>query len=155
MINVWLRVALWSVRTWTAAYTWRLPPELRERRRAEIESDLWESRRAEQSHARLALSLTERLLLGMPDDVQWRLEQVSVAVLSRRVMVMCAAGAALLACVWLGVRSSGAEPPPPPQAPDLIWGAKDYPPPPPPPPPPCNPRGIGRPAFSPCTPYPH
>ena len=30
------------LRAWTHVYTWRLDPGLRERRRAEIESDLWE-----------------------------------------------------------------------------------------------------------------
>jgi hypothetical protein len=31
------------VRRWTCVYTWRLPPAVRDARREEIESDLWES----------------------------------------------------------------------------------------------------------------
>ncbi len=35
-------LAVAVLRAWTHVYTWRLDPVLRERRRAEIESDLWE-----------------------------------------------------------------------------------------------------------------
>ena len=154
MTRLALRIAVAAVRAWTAVYTWRLPPELRGRRRAEIESDLWESQRAEPFDAWLALRVIERLLLGVPDDLHWRLEQATAAARVRRGIVMCLGVGTLMAVMWIGVTSIRAEPPHPPGAPELIWRRTRHPAPPPPPPPPCNPPGVGRPAFSPCTPYP-
>jgi TonB family protein len=67
------------VRCWTRLYTWRLPPAVRDARREEIESDLWES-----SHdpgiteAELAIQTVTRLTLGVADDVAWRFAQVTV-----------------------------------------------------------------------------
>src|SRR5438094_8714239 len=42
MMSRLLRLAIAFVRKWTRVYTARMSPELREARRAEIESDLWE-----------------------------------------------------------------------------------------------------------------
>ena len=39
------RFVLEVVRTWTRLYTWGMRPVLRDSRRAEIESDLWEFQR--------------------------------------------------------------------------------------------------------------
>jgi hypothetical protein len=56
-------------RWWTRVYTAGLPEELRENRRAEVESDLWESLAdGAPSHHILA-----RTALGLPDDLTWSL----------------------------------------------------------------------------------
>jgi hypothetical protein len=149
-----VRIAVTIVRMWTRLYTWRLPQSVRNRRRAEIESDLWESQR-DANASSVTLGLVVRLLLGIVDDVRWRVEQVSAAPPRRRVVAVSVGAGVLIACVLLGVATRSVNPPPPPHAPDLDWRHRNRPapPPPPPPPPPCNPPGIGRPAFSPCTPY--
>jgi hypothetical protein len=67
-----LRVAVLVVRAWTRLYTWRLPEAIRESRRAEIESDLWESQHDGAGDAASALQIIARLLLGAPDDLRWR-----------------------------------------------------------------------------------
>ena len=65
-------------RVWVGAYTRGIPTELGERRRAEIDSDLWEQSRHDLSHGRpsaqTSLEITVRLLLGIPADLSWRLE---------------------------------------------------------------------------------
>jgi hypothetical protein len=152
-MNPWVRIAIAVARVWTAVYTWRLPQPLRERRRGEIESDLWESRLEEPHDATLALHIVARLVRGVSDDVRWRVEQASAPSPARRLVAMAVGAAALVACVWVAVNVSRVDPPQPPQAPELDWRHRNRPAPPPPPPPPCNPPGIGRPAFSPCTPY--
>jgi hypothetical protein len=63
------------LRWWTRVYTAGLPPEERERRRAEVESDLWESSR-DPSGSRQVLS---RLLLGVADDVGWSINYMEPA----------------------------------------------------------------------------
>ncbi len=55
------------LRWWTRVYTAGMPAAQRERRRAEVESDLWESLR-DSVGSRQILS---RLLLGVADDVGW------------------------------------------------------------------------------------
>ena len=75
-----MRVAIAAVRAWTRVYTWRMPAALREGRRAEIESDLWEFQedaagRRGPGHAAHVLF---RLVLGIPDDLCWRMEQAAV-----------------------------------------------------------------------------
>ena len=65
-------------RSWTSFYTWRLPLELCEGRRAEIESDLWEHQRLADSQGldqtSTALEILLRFALGIPADCSWRLE---------------------------------------------------------------------------------
>jgi hypothetical protein len=58
-------------RTWVALYTAGLANELASTRSAEIESDLWEQDLAGVSFG----EAFARLLLGMPADLSWRLEQ--------------------------------------------------------------------------------
>lgn len=67
------------VRRWVALYTLGLPPEIKHRRRDEIDDDLWcqaqeaaESGRAERS---LGGEILARLAFGVPADVSWRVEQ--------------------------------------------------------------------------------
>jgi hypothetical protein len=59
------RVTRW----WTRCYTAGLPRDVRDARRAEIESDLWDSL-ADGSGPRYILA---RLALGIPDDLTWSL----------------------------------------------------------------------------------
>jgi hypothetical protein len=54
-------------RWWTRLYTLCMPPEQRERRRAEVESDIWESLRDPVG----SRQILPRLLLGVADDVSW------------------------------------------------------------------------------------
>jgi hypothetical protein len=63
------RVAVSVTRWWTRLYTAGLPSDLREARRAEIESDLWES----VSDGAPARHILARLALGMTDDLTWSL----------------------------------------------------------------------------------
>ena len=73
-----LAFAVALTRSWTAFYTRGLPPDLRSRRREEIESDLWEQRRqaGSQRETQLgtALHILLRLVLGAPSDLVWRVE---------------------------------------------------------------------------------
>ena len=154
-MTLWLSLATAVVRAWTRAYTWRLEPPVRDARRAEIESDLWEHLHANGAGRARPFDLVTRLVLGIPDDVRWRVEHVKPhPVYARRALVLTVGSAALLACLWAGLTALQPDPPQLPAVPDFSWRRADVPapPPPPPPPPPCNPPGIGRPAFSPCTP---
>ena len=153
-MTLWLRLATGAVRTWTRLYTWRLEPSGRDARRVEIESDLWEQLNAEDGNRTVPLDIARRLILGIPDDMRWRVEHMSShRAYVRPAVVMSVGAAAVLACLWVGIWVRPGEPPELPAVPDFSWRrAQVPPPPPPPPPPPCNPPGIGRPAFSPCTP---
>ncbi|HUG13710.1 MAG TPA: hypothetical protein VMM78_01730 [Thermomicrobiales bacterium] len=61
-------------RVWVRYYTRGMPPEVRDTRRAEIESDLWEQAAdARDSRASAtALSVFDRLVGGIPADLSWR-----------------------------------------------------------------------------------
>ena len=63
------RTAAGVARWWTRVYTAGLPDHLRDARRAEMESDLWESL-ADGAPSRHILA---RLALGVPDDLTWSL----------------------------------------------------------------------------------
>ena len=73
-----LGVAVGMTRTWVSLYTSGLPPEFRDSRRAEIDSDVWEQQRTadllNQPQGETSLQLLARLVLGIPSDVTWRLE---------------------------------------------------------------------------------
>jgi hypothetical protein len=60
-----VKVARW----WTRVYTAGLPVDLREARRAEVESDLWES----VSDGAPSRHILARLALGVVDDLSWSL----------------------------------------------------------------------------------
>ena len=64
------------VRRWVAMYTHGLATELRDQRRAEIESDLWsQAQEAEQlgrTSASVGTEMLVRLVLGIPADIGWR-----------------------------------------------------------------------------------
>lgn len=146
-----LGIAVWIVRTWTRAYTSGMEPAARETRRAEIESDLWEHQHTRQEDARLALEVLRRLLLGVPDDVRWRIEQMAPASRVRRGIALGASVALVIAYLWIGLALAPGTPLEVPPGPDLRWTRSSPlpPPPPPPPPPPCNPlRDAG---HAPCS----
>lgn len=65
------------IRAWTGFYTKGLPAELAAKRRAEIESDLWEHELLwkESGLSGLSGQCLSRWLLGIPADLSWRLEQ--------------------------------------------------------------------------------
>ena len=73
-----LALAVALTGSWTALYTRGLPPDLRSRRRDEIESDLWEQRRLDDfertATAGTAVQVLLRLVLGAPADLIWRIE---------------------------------------------------------------------------------
>ena len=100
------------VRIWTHLYTFALPSEIRDRRRAEIESDVWESEHdPDVPHHALVL----RLLRGMPADLLWRLEATLTPSRQRaRAAVGALAGAGVLAlALWAFVRHPVPRPAPP------------------------------------------
>jgi putative ABC transport system permease protein len=67
------------VRAWTRFYTWNLEPRIRDGRRAEIDSDLWEHVSGHGTRSTIAVEILGRLILGIPDDIRWRLEHGSPA----------------------------------------------------------------------------
>jgi TonB family protein len=138
-MNGWLvRSAMAAVRLWTRVYTSGLPPAAADARRAEVESDLWESAHDSDPHIRshFCLQIAARMLIGIPDDLGWRLEQEEAMTASFRQKVglaACAVGIiGLLVVVWI------AQPPvvPPLPGAPVVSARTHHPPPPPPPPPP-------------------
>src|SRR5688500_7113869 len=91
------------VRTWTWTYTRGTPGFVRDGRRREIESDLWEQQRdlAGGSDVQIASHLVVRLLAGLADDLQWRLEhRGAMNPLRVRVLVAATTAVILLGTVW-------------------------------------------------------
>jgi hypothetical protein len=89
------------VRVWTRVYTWHMRPDVRERRRIEIESDLWEFQRDPEAHRRVspALHIAVRLVRGMPHDLRWRLEQADATRTTTRARQQIAGAVAVSATV--------------------------------------------------------
>ena len=95
MTSIPLHLAIVLVRVWTRIYTWRLPHAICESRRAEIESDLWESRHDRAAGIASAFQMIARLLLGIPDDLTWRVAHrggfdVVMSTIAATVVVMTA-----------------------------------------------------------------
>jgi hypothetical protein len=82
-------------RWWTHMYTLGLPAELREARRAEIESDLWESLHDPDIPR---VQILPRLAGGLVDDVCWRANHLADE--SRLIWLTVATGFLLLAAMW-------------------------------------------------------
>lgn len=65
--------------TWTTIYTAGMPQPVRQSRRNEIASDLWECcaevARGDQQVGHAAAEILTRLFLGIPDDIFWRWEK--------------------------------------------------------------------------------
>lgn len=140
------------VRGWTCAYTWRMEPVLRDMRRAEIESELWEFQHDPERGAYPAAHVIARLLIGIPDDLSWRAEQArdrrTPGRARLRAVAWTVATIVVVAALWiLPIMTTGVLPPLP-DAPRVV--IKTPPPPAPPPPPPCAPAGY--PQSRPCTP---
>jgi hypothetical protein len=146
-----MSVVLALVRAWTAIYTFGLPASERTARRREIESDLWESSHGGENAS--ASCTLIRLILGMPDDLGWRVEQ---PMSPRMVVTAGAAIAVLVASAWIASRALVVESPMLPAA--NPWHARHErtraPAPPPPPPPPCLPSSMRSGPAAPCTPFP-
>lgn len=97
------RLATAAVRGWTRAYTSRLPPRVRDARRAEIDSDLWEFEHdPERSGAdTAALHILARLTLGIPADLSWRAAHRPAGSWAARIVVVTTAAAIAVAGFWL------------------------------------------------------
>jgi hypothetical protein len=137
------------VREWTRAYTWRLDPAIRDRRRAEIESELWEFAQDPDRGHHPAAHMLARLLTGIPDDLSWRAEH-ALARRTRvrtgiRVAAWTVATTIVVAALWILPLMMTQTLPPLPDRPRVTMKA-----PPPPPPPPCAPPGYAQ--FRPCAP---
>ncbi len=118
-----LPAAIALARAWTRLYTWRLPPSLRESRRAEIESDLWESCHDAGQRLSPAVQVIVRLLLGIPDDLQWRMTHASIVNTFVMIMVGLTTTVFLLAALWLVDLSRARRLPVPPSLPPLVTPA--------------------------------
>ena len=62
------------IRLWTRIYTAGLPFDQSDARRAEVDSDLWESReegsRSNRYSLAVAAEMLARLVIGLPDDLR-------------------------------------------------------------------------------------
>jgi hypothetical protein len=133
-------VAAGIVRAWTCIYTAPLPLPIRDARRAEIESDLWEfaddaARSGVPAHA-AAVHIVARLLLGIPDDLTWSMEHGEIGVQfgprsagALAALVACAATMMLWLSLWNPSATAAAK-----VASMAAELARKVPPPPPPPP---------------------
>jgi hypothetical protein len=144
-----LALAIGLVRAWTHAYTWRLEPAVRDRRRAEIESELWEFENDPERGDHPAAHMLVRLLSGIPDDLFWRSEHLSHRRTRLgtgvRIAAWTMATVIVFAALWILPLMSTGTLPPLPDRPRVVMKA-----PAPPPPPPCAPAGY--PQFTPCVP---
>ncbi len=94
-------IAVAAVRGWTGICTWGLPSAMRESRRAEIESDLWESQFDARPGLSPALQIIMRLLLGIPDDLRWRVAHASITNNVVMLTVAVTTSMFLRAAVWM------------------------------------------------------
>jgi hypothetical protein len=136
MMSRIFRLAIALVRMWTRVYTARMSPELRDARRAEIESDLWEFQQDRVARGDLhpIVHVLIRVVLGIPDDLRWRTAHGSVGVRPVPTMVVLTAVVLLLAALWMFEAMRTADLPLPSTPPSRF--TTTLPPPPPPAPPP-------------------
>src|SRR5690349_9383147 len=128
-------IAVWLVHTWVRIYTAGADPEIRERRRAEIQSDVWESLRDAQNPAVSGIRLISRLGRGIPADMFWRLEHAQAG--GPMWIKLAFLGVALTAMAWSFFPPSESPLTPKMPAPPLpYYAVRSRVPPPPPPPPP-------------------
>jgi hypothetical protein len=141
-----LRLAYGLVRFWTTLYTSGMPDALRDARRAEIESDLWESQhdRRPASDVSVGIHMLLRLVRGLPDDLLWRIELMDLRLKRRRtrIWVLATTGIVLWVALWVGTALAPAPLPEPPNQMIFVAVAPPPIPPPPPPPPPPPVRGA-------------
>jgi hypothetical protein len=134
-------VATALVRTWTWIYTCGTPVFVRDGRRREIESDLWEQQHdlAGDSDARVAAEIMLRMLAGILDDMQWRVEHRALS--PRRTQALIAGTLAIIfGAAWAYTATSQLFNEQPPPIPSLMSFVAAQPPRPPPPPPPPAPQ---------------
>jgi len=138
----WLAMAL--VRLWTRVFTLGMSANVREWRRREIESDLWEHTHDRQPSP---WQLIGRLIRGIPADVTWRIEE---EIMRSKTLVVVGASVGIVlgaSAMWLyDTMRADTLPIPPPVSMEVgapaTWPA--IPPPPPPPPPPPGARNAPR-----------
>ncbi len=135
-------IAAALVRGWTWLYTCTVDPAVRQRRRAEIDADLW-SAAHDDTREPSAVMLLLRAGGGLFDDVAWVFEQPQhlASIANAWVAIGTLAIAAwLLATTWIRIGAM----PQPLVAPAFASSpfAERRGPPPPPPPPPCLPAGM-------------
>ena len=145
-----LGLAAALVRAWTHLYTARVDARVREARRAEIASDLWEFQHDPERGNYPAAHVLTRLLMGIPDNLVWRAEHAAARGRTRlhaglRFAAWTVATVIVAAALWILPLMSTGTLPPLPDKPRVAMKA-----PPPPPPPPCAPAGY--PHSRPCTP---
>ncbi len=91
--------AVGFVRAWLLLYTAGLPPGLRDSRREEIDADLWEQAKEAETGLSdglpLATHLLLRWLLGLPDDLLWRLAHIRIRGIEAKEGAMIIVGAIL------------------------------------------------------------
>ena len=139
-MNPLLVSAIAMVRGWTRFYTLHMDPEDCDRRRAEIDSDLWEfhqdARRRRCAPGTIAVLMLTRLILGVAHDLMWRIEYEADPTMTRRSTWMTATAIGTTVCVaalwaFFAATSIGALPP----LPDSVHVERVYrttlPPPPP------------------------
>ena len=90
-MNAALALTVGMARSWVTLYTTRLPLEIREARRSEIDSDLWEqqwlaSRRGDPAIG-TAIEVLARMLFGIISDITWRAQAGASARADRRIQV--------------------------------------------------------------------
>ncbi len=73
-----MTLAIGLTRWWVRLYTKGLPPERRDARRAEIESDTWEqgelAEKCDQPPFATTVEMVARMLLGVLSDITWRVQ---------------------------------------------------------------------------------
>jgi len=135
MSGIFLRASVAAARLWTHIYTYGLPSELRDARREEIACDVWHATQATDNGSGWLIGshIVLRVLLGIPDDLGWRMECRQDA---RWAIWPSAAGTlAVVAIAGAWALARVAVPPLPP-IPELRMAVEPTDPPPPPPPPP-------------------
>jgi TonB family protein len=146
-----VRWASCAILAWTRFYTAGLPVALRDARRDEIASDLWESRHDADRGAATASHLLWRLVSGVPQDVWWRWEQEDAMKRPNRIAALLGGltVSAVVFGVWVMIGSPFSTrrlpPTPPPWA--FRTAMADLPAPPPPGPPPPQ-AGVSAPAVT-------
>lgn len=90
-------------RLWTRTYTAGLPREIRDARRAEVESDLWESL----ADPAAASQILPRLVLGALDDVTWSMTCMDHTTRSSTWWSVGSLATAALTWFWLTNTPSG------------------------------------------------
>lgn len=146
-----VRASASAVALWTRIYTAGMETDLRDRRRAEIESDLWESQQETRPASSLAVDLIARLVRGIPSDLRWRSEHRQASLFEWFTVRFVGATAIATLIVLATFTPGQAYMPATPPAPDLL-GIRDREAPPPPPPPPCPPARYGLPDYPGCQP---